>query len=371
MLNLRKIALLVLIQACTLLCFGQDSAKFDIKINQLNFLINEEISKNSIPSIAVGIVKDGRVLFADGFGYADIENKISATENTIYQLGSVTKVFTGHLLAEFISKNFISLTDPVESFFPSSIKFPTSSNGQPVTLKEIATHTSEFPRYPENLRRVDPNPIKGYSKDEMLKGIELVNINTATGTRYNYSNFGYGILGVAMENHLKKNLANLMEEYIFHPLNMSQSSLLLNSTLEEQLAIPYLDNSPFTRTEPWEMETLSGAGNLFSSVSDLNKFMIALLDTGNVNEIQQTKYFKINDKWSYGLGCFIVDSQKYDTQVIYHGGDIDGYASSLTLYPEFNLGIVILTNLGEGQVIGEVFSKIDDFVATNFLLKTE
>ncbi|MCG8374562.1 MAG: beta-lactamase family protein [Balneolales bacterium] len=363
---IKKIIPILCIQACAVFCYAQTNPTLDSKINELNSLINEEISGNRIPSIAVGIVKNGEVILAQGFGYADMENRVLASENTIYQLGSVTKVFTGHLLAGFIDQESLSLTDSLAKFFPSSVQVPKSSDGRPVTLKEIATHSSEFPRYPANLQRTDPDPIKGYSKAEMFEGIEMVSIGTAIGTRYNYSNFGYGVLGIAMENHFDKALPALMEEYIFAPYNMGNTSLTLNSTLEQNLAIPYLNNLPITRTEPWDMGALSAAGNLFSSISDLNTFMLKLLDSRTINKIQQTNYFSINDTWSYGLGCFIVDSEKNNTTVIYHGGDIDGYASSLSLYPEFDLGVVILTNLGEGQIVGNTISIINDYIAANF-----
>jgi len=357
------IFVLTLIQSC-----NAQKSKFsqNDKLN-IDSLINTEIAKKKIPSIVVGIVKDGKTVLARGFGYANVEDKILADENTIYQLGSVTKMFTGHLLAKLINQKEISLSDTLANFFPSSIGFPKSPTGQIVTIKEIATHSSEFPRYPENLQRIDPNPIMGYSKEEMLKGIELVSIDTVIGVRYSYSNFGYGVLGTAMANLTGKSLSTLMQKYIFSTYDMDNSSLIIEDVHKDRLAIPYLEVSPYQRTEPWNMETLSGAGNVFSSIFDLNKFMIVMLSNNEINKTQQTKYFKINETWSYGLGCFIVDSKKRTTIIIYHGGDIDGYASSLTLYPEHNLGIVILTNWGAGQIIGEAFTKINTEIENHYL----
>ena len=357
------IFILILIQSCN----AQRSKSIQAEKLDPDSLINILIAEKKIPSIAVGIVKDGKVVLAKGYGYSNVEDKIEANENTIYQIGSVTKMFTGHLLAKLINKHKISIHDTLANFFPSSIIFPKSPSGQDVTIKEIATHSSEFPRYPENLQRIDPNPIKGYSKEEMLKGIEMVSIDTVIGVRYNYSNFGYGVLGIAMENLMRKSLTELMDQNIFSNYDMKTTSLEFKDDFKDKLAIPYLEVSPYEKTEPWDMETLSGAGNIFSSVSDLNKFMIELLSTNEINAIQQTKYFKINETWSYGLGCFIIDSKKRDTQIIYHGGDIDGYASELSVYPEHQLGIVILTNWGEGQVIGEAFTKINKEIANHFL----
>ncbi len=364
---LALLAVFLLFQSCN----GQTTRSVRNEKLSLDSLINSSITANKIPGIAVGVVKDGKAILARGYGYANVEDKIPANERTLYQLGSVSKMFTGHVLAKLIQEKHLTLEDTLAHFFPSEMAFPQSPDGQKVTLKHIATHSSEFPRYPENLERVDPDPIRGYSASALLKGIEQVSINIAIGTRYVYSNFGYGVLGTAMENKMNKDLATLMEEYIFTAYNMNQSSLVFKEDFGDQLAVPYLDVSPLLRTEPWDMGTLSGAGNVFSSVSDMNSFMIALLAQNNVNTIQQTRLFRINDTWHYGLGCFIIDSKKRNTHIVYHGGDIDGYASALTLYPEYNLGIIILTNWGEGPVIGKTITAINDEVTNHFLGEVE
>lgn len=333
----------------------------------IDALVDNLLAKYKVPSIAVGVVKDGKVVLARGFGYADVESKTLANEHTVYQIGSVSKMLTGHLLAKLANEGKVSISDTLASFFPASINFPSAPGSKVVSLKDIATHSSGFPRYPENLQRIDPYPIKGYSKQEMLKGIEMVTIEEETGKTYSYSNFGYGVLGIAMENHMSTPLSTLFDDYIFSDYDMKSSSLVYKQTFKEKLATPYLSVSPLTRTEPWDMGTLSAAGNVFSSVSDLNNFMINLMKDNSVNQTQQTEYLKINDNWSYGLGCFIVQSSKWNTEAIYHGGDIDGYAASLTMYPEHSLGIVLLTNWGEGQAIEEVFSGISQVIEDYYM----
>lgn len=348
-------------------CSGQKSNSPKSLELALESFINQQIQKHKIPSLAVGIVKNGEIIIAEGFGYANVEKRTLANEHTIYQLGSVSKMFTGHVLAKLIQENEISLEDKVSKFFPERINFPLSPTGQSPKIKDIATHSSEFPRYPHNLERTDPHPIKAYSKVQMYEAIEHISIDTLIGSRYHYSNFGYGVLGTAMANHTKKSLAELMDEIIFVPYDMKSSSLVLTASVREKLASPYLAVEPYEETAPWNMESLAAAGNVFSSITDLNTFMIELLSKHELNQLQQTEYFKINDAWSYGLGCFIVESRKRKTKVIYHGGDIDGYASSLSLYPEHKLGIVILTNWGEGQVIGEAFDGIYEIILDHYL----
>ena len=141
-------------------CKGQKQDQTQSLELALETFINQEIEKHKIPSLAVGIVQNGEVVMAKGYGFADVEKKSPATEHTIYQIGSVSKMFTGHVLARLLLKKEISLDDKVSKFFPEHVNFPLSPSGQSPKIKDITTHSAEFPRYPQNLERMDPHPIK-------------------------------------------------------------------------------------------------------------------------------------------------------------------------------------------------------------------
>jgi len=333
----------------------------------LDSLVQLEVKNKFLPSVAVGIVKDGEVVLAKAYGYADVEEKIAADEKTLYQLGSVTRMFTGHVLAHLIEQGEMAMTDRLATFFPELDSFPVPPDGTPITVRDIATHSAEFPRYPENLDRQDSHPIKGYTEAAMMAGIRQVEIDTSVGYRYNYSNFGYGVLGLAMEFRTDTTYEALVQQYILEPYGMTTSTVTQPDTTNQNLAIPYLAVNPEQRTEPWDIGTLPAAGNIFSNVSDLNQFMLRLLDDNAVNRTQQQALLTINDSWSYGLGCFVIDSEEYNTPVIYHGGDIDGYSSSLTLYPEHQLGVVLLSNYGQGDNVGETFTDANQLVSDHYL----
>ncbi len=330
----------------------------DSLFSRIDRLAHEAVKESGFLSLAIGVVRGGKTIYAKGFGYADMAEKVPADAKTVYQLGSVTKTFTGHLLARFVAAGQLSLDDPVSDYLPDTIPGLRDVAQQLVTIREVATHSAELPRYPDNLQRTDPDPIRGFPVDQLYAGLEMVQIDTLAGQRYRYSNFGDGVLGTVMENRSGKSLNELMHDYIFDALEMSQSSLVPTEDIAKRLAIPYLEVDPLTKTEPWDMGALSGAGNLFSSVEDVCRFMLHLLTPSAVNEIQQQPYLKINERWSYGLGCFNIDSESKNTDIIYHGGDIDGYASYLALYPEYGFGIIILTNYGEGRLFGSVAEEV-------------
>lgn len=370
--KLKKIYAFCILLSLVIACRGQSertSSKTEI-FAKIEKIATEGIKTHNFPGIAIGIVLDGKIIYAKGFGYADRKNKKLTGADTVYQLGSVTKTFTGNLLAQLIAEKKLSLDDSLSKYFPRTVKFPTDKNGKVITVKDIATHSAEFPRYPDNLVRTDGEPIQGFSKQQLYQGIELVRINTPAGVRYSYSNFGYGVLGTALENLTGKTLSELFSRRIFEPLKMNNSNLVLTEKLKTYLAVPYRDDDPDQQTQPWEMGALSGAGNIFSSVNDMCLFMNEMLKDTEVNRIQQKEYLKINDTWSYGLGNFVIASKTRNTKVIHHGGDIDGYASYLILYPEYRGGLIILTNSGMGRQFGEIAEGIDE-IAFNELFKND
>ncbi len=267
-------------------------------------------------------------------------------------------------MAQLISENKIALTDTLAHFFPSNLKFPKYANNDPILIKDLATHSAELPRYPTNLKRVDPDPIKGYSYEEMLDGLEDTKIDTIGGYRFNYSNFGYGdgVLATAIQNRIVKDFSKILEQKIFEPYKMNNISLVLTTEIANELSTPYLSVNPPIKTEPWDMGSMSGAGNVFSNVEDMSKFLLQMMKKNEVNRIQQSRLLKINENSYYGLGCFIIDSKKVNTTLVYHGGDVDGYSSSLKYYPEYDLGTIVLTNYGEGRIVSGVFMEIEVYV---------
>jgi len=339
--------------------------------SNLDTLVQEELGQKNIPGMAVGIVHRGKVVLARGYGYARVESGDTVSDQTIFQLGSVTKTFTGHLLAKYVADELLDLQTPLSTLYPDSVRIPEGRNGEQITVAHIATHSASFPRYPANLGRVDPDPIRGYSIPALHSGIRLVELDTFPGVQYYYSNFGYGVLGTALENLNNQALAEQMDHHIFEPLEMTSSALIINGIDQKRLAQPYLEVDPLTHTEPWDMGSLRGAGNLFSNVADLNRFMMHLLKDTDVNRIQQEPRLSISDTWNYGLGCFITQDTTTNTYFVHHGGDIDGYASQLTIFPDYELGVVTLTNWGSGRGVGPIFNAIRDWALEWVLDKSD
>lgn len=337
------------------------SQSTSIGFEWLDSLITDSMSNHNFTSLAIGIVKGGKVIYTKGYGYADLKSRILTTDETVYQIGSLTKTFTGNLLAHLILDGEMKLSDNMSLYFPANVTFPQDSTGRVLTIKDLATHSSGMPRYPENLNRTDGEPILGYPKSKMYEAINATKLEFNIGRRYSYSNFAYGILGTAMENVSEKTYNQLLEQYIFSPLNMTHTSALLDDKVKAKLATAYYDDNPTVETKPWKMEALAAHGGIFSNVKDLCQFMLYLRDTTDAAvKLQRTPHFKISNRTDYGLGCFITTytEPKYD-RVIYHGGDLDSYSSNFVFYPDKDFSYVILTSGAGGQALGNLFDLVE------------
>ncbi len=173
-----------------------------------------------------------------------------------------------------IVQNKVFLFDSIQKYFPANVRFPLDSNGKAITIFNLATHTTSIPRYPDNLIRTDGEPILGFSQSQLYAGINLMKLSAKVGRRWDYSNFGYGIIGTALENISGKSFNTLLTGNIFSPLKMENTSLVLTDKIKAILAIPYNDDETNIPTPPWDMGYLSAAGNIFSNAEDLSKFLI-------------------------------------------------------------------------------------------------
>lgn len=207
------------------------------------------------------------------FGTWDDDVALPITSETIFEIGSITKVFTATALADMALKAEVALHDPVQKYLPQGTKLPKAAEG--ITLWHLATQTSGLRRLPRNLltSRSDPkNPYAHYTAEDLYSGLRTARLSAKPGKLYSYSNFGVGLLGHVLGLVAGKSYEQLVKSRICDPLGMVDTTVSFNAEQQSRLAPGHARGK---RTSNWELAILAGAGGLRSSGSDMLRFLRA------------------------------------------------------------------------------------------------
>ena len=320
------------------------------------------------PSLSVAIVLDQKIIYSEAFGYADIDRKIPATTKTIYRIASMTKLFTATMLMQLAERGNVNINDPLIKYLPDyKPKYPINSG--PTTLRQLATHTAGlhvdaaqgFWHYLSNLQWVVSKGKEkidwGITKNDLLSSFDKVEIEYAPNMYPNYSNFGFQLLGIALETAAHESFEKYIKSNILDPLDMKNSDFNLNDEQKARYAVGYTYLEPdFQRfiSPIWQMDILKYSGGLYSTPEDIARFIsfqfrdqkennskILSGDGLRFMRSQQTlRNPQTND--AYGIGWSMYDYEGY--QVINHAGGHWGFASKTSVLPDLKLGVVVMTN---------------------------
>ncbi len=286
----------------------------NISEDQAELIFEHASAFPSETELAIGIIKKGAIQYV---GVRRTRDSLMQVENSrkVFEIGSITKVFTATLLSCFVEQGEIELDEPIQDHIGFKVR-----DGQSITFQQLANHTSGLPRLPPNLNLSSAsmsNPYKSYNEDKLeelfRQGIAL---KSEPGTAHEYSNFGAGILGFALEHRSKGSYEELLQAKVFSKYDMIQSTTLRN-TVENDLVYGLDANGEITLN--WDFDLLVGAGGVLSSVEDLVKFSMAHFGPEN-EELTRTRQptFVVNDKTSVGLGWFIIERE--GKRLTWHNG---------------------------------------------------
>jgi len=288
--------------------------------------------------IAIAIIKDGKVNY---FGINKENDTISTIDNkkSIFEIGSITKVFTSTLLSNFVKDKKIKLNDNINDYLNL-----TFNNGTKISFKTLANHTSGLPPLPSNLdlTKVNPqNPYKEYNKQELVEYLTK-HLIISQKSKYEYSNLGAGLIGYTLSEIENISYDSLLRTKIFSKYNMLNTTTDLNKVNGKLVKG---QDASGNEVSNWELSVLAGAGGILSTVEDLSKFAIAQFDCSNKElKLTRQKTFEINDNMSIGLGWHIIKS-KSGSILNWHNGGTGGYSSSMAIDMKSKNGIIILSNV--------------------------
>jgi serine-type D-Ala-D-Ala carboxypeptidase/endopeptidase len=308
-----------------------------------------DVDKKGV-GIAVGIINEKGVKLIN-YGKMNAKEGGEVTADSIFEIGSITKAFTGILLADMVARGEMKLDDPISIYLPKTVKAPTR-NGKEITLVDLATHTSALPRMPTKFNPRDPkNPYADYTVEQLYEFLSSYTLPRDIGSKYEYSNVGMGLLGHILTLKAKTDYETLVINRICKPLKMNDTRITLSAEQRSRLATGH--HTDLNPTPNWDIKTIEGAGALRSTVNDMLKFMAAnlgLVKTELLPVLQRSHQFQRKTEsplLDIGLGWHI--NKRYDTEIIWHNGGTGGYRTFTGFDPKKRAAVVVLSNSTWGQ----------------------
>ena len=306
------------------------------------------------------VAENGKVIYKQGFGMANMEWAIPNSTDTRFRLGSITKQFTSMLVLQLVEQGKIKLDGNILDYLPDYRK----DIGTKVTVHHLLTHTSGIPSYtglPGFFQNVSRNP---YKVDEFVKKYASGDLEFEPGSKFNYNNSGYFLLGAIIEHVTGKPYSQVLKENIFDPLGMKNSGYDQHDALIEKRASGYATTADgYSNAAYLDMSIPYAAGSLYSTVEDLYLWDQALYTDKLISAQSKQLMFKpFLQEYAYGWAVTNASFKLNDqaVQVIGHDGGINGFSTKLIRFPQQKNLIVILDNSSSRYLdgLGDRISKI-------------
>jgi serine-type D-Ala-D-Ala carboxypeptidase/endopeptidase len=280
--------------------------------------------------------------------------------STLFEIGSITKVFTALILADMASKGEVSLDDSAEKYLPAGATMP-ERNGRKITLRDLSTHMSGLPRLADNMAFADPeDPYADYTEADLLAFLAGHEMTRDVGEKWEYSNFGVGLLGYLLGRAAGSDYETLLRERITGPLGMADTAVTLTPALEARFAPAY--DMYMRPAKPWDVGALVGAGGIRSTAGDMLKFAAAALDpdspigpamklTLDIREAIGTERAEQALGWQVG-------HPEPGREIVAHGGGTGGFRTQLVIEPSAGRAVIALANSGAEPSAGDLAAHV-------------
>ena len=324
----------------------------DQRLANLDVVLEAARVEAHVPGMSIAIVRSDEVIWAKGYGLADVESERAADENTIYAIGSMTKAFTATLVGMLVDEGKASWDDPVTKYLPYfDLAVRSEDTNAECTLRDLLSHRHGFARmgilwFGGKVTRDEVLRIAAGAEpwDDFRRG-------------FHYCNVTYLAAGQAAGVANGTSWDELMEKRIFEPLGMSASTLSIDEAQKDsRLAAGYRWNEVmdgFERERYVSLDNVAPAGSVNSNVLDIAKWLRLQLGRGEISGKRLISSESLDETWSaqiemedgasYGLGWML--REHGGRKVVEHGGNINGFTAEIGMVPEENLGYVLLMNV--------------------------
>lgn len=344
--------------ACIVACFAGVANAGELpreRAAEVDRIATAFAKENGLPSLSVGIVDRDGLAHSFSTGLARIEDGTAATSDTLYRVGSLTKVFTATLLVTMRDGGEVALDDALSKYLPPGTSVPSNPRGAPaISLRHLAQHTSGLPRLPPTVFGADQrDPYAGITPEVLLADLSRSRLESPTGERFQYSNFGTALLGLALENAASKPYPELLTERVLAPLGMQSSTFVPTESTSARWTSGYGAGTAREAAPDWNMAAIAPAGGLCSSVNDLARFVsmnlrageadAPLVAAGSLFEMQAPSRM-IDASWEEAVGLGWIVRKRPGGDVVWHNGMTGNHASAVFMVPSRDVGVVCLTN---------------------------
>ncbi|MGH9959420.1 MAG: serine hydrolase domain-containing protein [Pyrinomonadaceae bacterium] len=335
----------VLATAVLLLLFLIPGASQDIHSTKVDDFVKAEMQKQHIPGVSLAVVKDGKIVLAKGYGFANLEHQVPVKPETIFQSGSVGKQFTATAVMMLVEDGKIALDDKISKYLT-----PTPESWKDITVRHLLTHTAGTTDYPD-----DFDFRRDYTEDDLLKRAGAIPLGFQPGEKHSYSNLGYAMLGILIGKVTGKFYGDFLQERVFKLLEMNTARIISEADIIPNRAAGYRLVKGELKNQEWVSPTLNTTadGSLYLTVLDMAKWDAALYTERLHKKSSLDQMWtpaKLNDGKThpYGFGWAFVDMNGH--RIIAHGGAWQGFKSFIARYVEQKLTVIVFANLAQANL---------------------
>lgn len=327
---------------------------------EIESLVSREMARRHSPGLGVGVVRGDTLVFAGYFGWANIAKREAVSESTLFRIGSISKTVTAIGLMQQYEKGKFSLDDDINNYLPRSLVFPPHPDTKPVTFRHLLTHTSgggEFlsyrqivmPGFGVVVRGENYQPLENYLKFGMRTRID-------PGQDWAYCNYGFAFLGLALEKIAGEQFHEYMKRHVLDVLGMNETAYHHDQRVLSHTAAGYKYKHGGFVEDPHKPTGITPAGSIYTNISDMGRYVIALLNGGRnaagqcikpetLDMMMKTQYTLDERQRGWGLGFEVYSNNRWGRRIVGHSGSIPwGFTSQMLLVPGEKVGVYVFSN---------------------------
>lgn len=340
------------ISVFVMLLFGAfETARAD----ELDQFVAAQIKERKIPGLSIAVIRDGKIIKATGYGFANLELQAPATKDSVYEIGSISKQFASEALMLLVEDGKLNLDDPIRKYLPAN----APETWQNITIRNLLNHTSGLKDWTEikefSYRRE-------YSPEEFIDLVKGFPLGFQPGDNWLYSNTNLPLIGIIVERASGQSFEDLVNERVIKPLNFPSIRFKHQEDVVPDRATGYvLRNGVWKNGEPFRPRVIAASGGILANVVDLARWWEAVMNGRVVKQSsldQMLKPTKLNDGRSVAHGfAFFTDTFNGHNLIQHFGSTVGGFGSIVRYYPREKVTVAVIGNLEDGGFGAEYIAK--------------